>query len=85
MDEESKKLLLENIEISKKTLEEVRKIERRLFWQRIFKIARWAVIIAFVAVGLWQIQPYIDILLASYQNIGNTVGNFQEIIKGLPK
>lgn len=68
-DEEIKKLLLENVELSRKTLEVVKKIERRFFWQRMLHLGKWVIIAVFIIFGIWQIQPYINNILSLYQTL----------------
>ena len=84
MDEDVKKLLLENTEIVRKTLEVAQRIEKRLFWQRVLKMARWAVIIVLVAFGVWQIQPYINPVLGLYQNLFGVLGQTQNLQQNFP-
>ncbi len=84
MDDETKKLILENIELSKKTLEVVQKMERRIFWQRVLKTAKWVVIIALTALGFWQIQPYLNGVLNLYQGLLGTLNQTQGVQNNLP-
>ena len=84
MDDETKKLILENTELVRKTLEATQRIERRLFWQRALKMARWAIIIALTALGFWQIQPYLTGVLNLYQGLWETLNQTQGIQNNLP-
>jgi len=84
MDEETKKLILENTEIVRKTLEVTQRIEKRLFWQRALKTAKWVIIIALTALGFWQIQPYIDPILGLYQNLFGVLGQTQNLQQNFP-
>ena len=84
MDDETKKLLLENAEVSRKTFEIVQKMERRFFWQRVLKMAKWIIIIALLGLSYWQAQPYIGSLLAIYQNIGGTLDQVQGAQRNIP-
>lgn len=85
MDEEIKKLLFKNLELSKETLEQVKKIRRRFFWQNILKTAKWAIIIVLVLLGFQQIQPYLNDLWSLYQNLGGTLNQIQGVQKNIPE
>jgi len=84
--DEIKKLLQENLETSQEILKSVKKIKHHIFWQRIFKLAKWGIIIASLVFGYIQIQPYIESLSAMLQNLGETasqIQNLPNILQGL--
>ena len=82
MDEEIKKLLKRNIEISQETLSYVRSINRQFIWQRFFRIIKWGLIIGLLVFGFIQLQPYIDILAKNYESISKM---FNQLPGILPK
>ena len=78
-------MLLENAEIARKTLEIAQRIERRLFWQRALKMAKWFIIISLLVLSYWQAQPYIGPILEIYKNIGGALNQVQGTQGNLPK
>ncbi|QQG46132.1 MAG: hypothetical protein HYY55_04200 [Candidatus Niyogibacteria bacterium] len=84
MGDDERKLLTENLELSRKVLGIVKKMERRIFWQRALKTAKWVVIIALTILGFWQIQPYLNNVLNLYQGLLGTLNQTQGIQNNLP-
>jgi hypothetical protein len=66
---EFKKLLKENIEISKKIYKNTEKIKRHFFWTKIWKSIKFAVIIGLIVAGIFYSKPYIKQIFEFYRNI----------------
>jgi hypothetical protein len=71
MDEEVKNLLKENLEVSKKSLEILRKIDRDRKISFFFKIIYWLIIILAIYYGYQIFQPYLDSLRQSLDFLKN--------------
>ena len=73
MEEELKKLLEENLALTRQVLEGVNKIRRHIAWQRVMSIIYLGLIVApiiFAAI-------YLPTLLQTY------IGQYQEILQGI--
>ena len=79
MDEETKKLLRENLDVSRETLKTTQKIHRAIVWRRIFSAIKWGFIIIFLAISFWQLQPYLDPLITIYRDLLGTLPGIQDI------
>jgi hypothetical protein len=71
MDEEIKNLLKENLEVSKKSLEILKKIDRGRKISFFFKIIYWAIIVLLVYYGYQSLQPYFASLKQSLEFLKN--------------
>ena len=71
MDEEIKNLLKENLEVSKKSLEILRKIDRDRKINFFFKIIYWLVIILIIYYSYQLLQPYFVSLKQSLEFLKN--------------
>lgn len=79
MDDEIKKLLKQNIENTQEILHTVKKLNRHILWQRIFRIIKWTVVIGLIIFGFFQIQPYLDLIYSSFQKLGEMSDQLQSI------
>jgi hypothetical protein len=71
MDEEIKNLLKENLEVSKKSLEILRKIDRDRKISFFFKIIYWLAIILIIYYSYQFLQPYFASLKQSLEFLKN--------------
>jgi hypothetical protein len=71
MDEEIKNLLKENLEVSKKSLEILKKINRARQIALFFKLLYWILIILAIYYGYQFIQAYIDSIRQSLEILKN--------------
>jgi predicted nucleic acid-binding Zn ribbon protein len=71
MDEEIKNLLKENLEVSKKSLEILKKINRERKIKFFFKIIYWLIIILLIYYGYQSLQPYFASLKQSLEFLKN--------------
>lgn len=73
MNEEIKSLLEKNLEVSERSLQVLKKLERALRWERIFSAVKWALVIGFIIFGFIQIQPYILYWSEVFSNISENI------------
>jgi len=66
MDDESKQILKEQLELLKK-------INRHFIYQRIGGTIKNIIIIGFIIFGVIQLQPYLDQILGSFSQFQNLI------------
>ncbi len=75
MDQETKELLRESIEISKENNEMLKKMVRAQKWTNIYRVVYWSIII-FSSVGAYYfIQPYLSSMVNLYTNGVSDISN----------
>jgi len=74
MEEETKKLLEQNIEISRESLKILKGIKRSSRILATFKILYWLVILGVLAGTYYFIEPYIKAVISVFQDAQQTVG-----------
>lgn len=79
VDEETKKLLRENLDVSREILKTTQKIHRAVVWRRIFNAVKWGFIVIFLAISFWQLQPHLGPLMTIYGNLPGIQGIPQKI------
>ncbi len=94
MEEEEKKLLEENLEISQESLKILKGIRRANRLNMVFKILYWLVILGAVAGIYYFVEPYIKSAIGTIQQVqqalpGNqktngTQGTSSGLLKNLP-
>lgn len=78
MDEEIKKLLEENLEISRQSLKILKGIRRANRIAAAFKILYWLVIIGALAGAYYFLQPYIQNAVGIAQEVQQTLSGTQK-------
>ncbi len=78
MDEESKQLLEETLELAKENNEMLHAMRRSMRFQRIMSMLYWTLIIGSAIGAYYYIQPYIDQLLGVYTSAGDTLKSFNQ-------
>ncbi len=81
MDEETKKLLADNLVLNKDNNEMLHKLVLYQKWNQIYRIVYWTIIILSTVGAFYFIQPYITNLIGLYtggvgSNIGSNLGDF---------
>jgi len=76
MDEELKNLMERNLEVSEKTLTILKKMRREVIWGRVFRLAKWAIIIGLIVFSFMKIQPYLVYWSGVMANISNNLESF---------
>lgn len=82
MEEEIKSLLEKNLEVSERSLQVLKKLERALRWERIFSAVKWALVIGFIIFGFIQLQPYILYWAEVFSNIAKGIDKINSIFPG---
>jgi len=77
VDQEEKKLLQENLRLSRETNEIVHKVWGAQKWARFFRILYWVFIIAAVTGAFYYIQPYFQGVLDIYGDASSGVKSVQ--------
>ena len=78
MDEELKKILKENIEISRESLKILKGIRRSSRMAAVFKTFYWLVILASIAGSYYYFQPYIKVIMTSFDQISDSFSALQK-------
>lgn len=84
MNEEERKLLRENLEVSKETNELIKKIISAQRWGRALHIIYWLIIIGLSAGTYYFIQPILGTVLGNYDSIINSIDKIQKSTQSLP-
>src|SRR3989344_9322968 len=86
MDEESKQLLRENLEITRDNSRQLRKIRHSMFLSNVLRLVWWVLIIGGpIVLYYYFLAPYVGQLQATYQGFQEGAGGLQEIGSGLPE
>ena len=81
MDEdELRKLLRQNLEVSRETLSYVKSVHRSFVWRRFFGLIKWGLIIGFTIFGFMQLQPYLDSLSKILETISGAVSELPNVL-----
>jgi hypothetical protein len=76
--EEIKKMSAENLRLNKEMMEKINKINRFVFWQRIFGVLKFVIILIPLILGVIYLPPLIENLLIQYKQVldlGGLLGN----------
>ena len=82
MDEETKKLLSENLALNKANNEILNKLVFYQKWNQIYRIVYWAIIILSAIGAFYFVQPYLSSLMGVYTG-GVGTANISDISKNL--
>jgi len=75
MDEESKKLLKEEVELNKENNQLLNKLVSYQRWTRWLNISKWVIVVGATLGAIYYIQPLIDRLWNTYAEIVGTISN----------
>ena len=85
MDEESKQLLRENLEITRDNSRQLRKIRHSMFLSNVLRLVWWVIIIGGpIVLYYYFLAPYMEQLQATYQGLERGVEGLQGIGSGIP-
>ena len=73
MDEETKKLLREDVEITKENNQLLNKLVSYQRWARWLNVSKWVIVVAITLGTLYYVQPMLDGALNYYKTILDTV------------
>ena len=83
MDEESKQLLKEELEVNKENNQLLHKLIGYQRWARWLGVIKWVVVIGTTLGALYYVQPMLTNLLGTYSELLDTVSDTS--IKTLPR
>jgi len=95
MDEETKKLLEENLTLTRENNQMLSKLVLYQKWNQIYRVAYWAIIILSTLGAFYFLQPYLSSLIGVYTggagvssigDISKTIGDksqMQDLLKSL--
>jgi len=84
MDQETKRLVEENLRLSEETNEIVKKVWRSHKWARFSRIFYWLFIVVVVTGAYYYVQPYIEGILGVYNGAASGIQDIQERAQSLP-
>lgn len=84
MDPETKRLLAENLEISKETNTLIKKMISAQRWGRVLHVLYWALILGASAWAYYFIQPILGVVLGNYSSLMKSVDKIQKTTQSLP-
>ncbi len=96
MDDETKKLIVDNYALNKENNVMLKKLINFQKWNQVYKVVYWAVIILFSFGALYFIKPFLNTLVGVYtggvgvsdmgsvtKNLGNSTKDMTELLKSL--
>ncbi len=78
MDEESKKLLEETLELSRENNQILQSMKRSMRLARVMSFIYWIFIIGSAVGAYYLVQPYVDSLMGAYESASETLKGFQQ-------
>jgi len=82
-DEQIKKLLKQNLAISKESLKILKKMHRTQVLGRLFKIIYWAIIIGGIFGAYYYLQPFVSNFIETWQSVGEISSDLPDKIDNL--
>jgi hypothetical protein len=84
MDPETKRLLEENLALSKDTNRMLKKILSAQRWGRALHLLYWVVIIGASVGAYYWLQPVLNTVLGNYNSVMSSLNKVQETTQSLP-
>lgn len=78
MDKEDKKILRENLELNRKNNKILKKIRRGMLFSSVTRLIYWVIIIGASLGAYYYLQPYIDEIRETYQQIKEGTSSVSE-------
>ncbi len=75
MEDEVRKLLKENLEVTKEIHKIVRNIDKYIFYQKIFWLIKFLLIVIPIILGIIYLPPIFKNIIHQYQGLLNTPNN----------
>lgn len=85
MEEDLKKLLEENLEISRKNYQATKYIKRYVIWSQVMDVIKILIIVIPIILGIIYLPSLLKNLFGQYQDllgVGNNNFNVDELLKG---
>jgi hypothetical protein len=83
MDDESKKLFQENLEVSRESLKILKKINRDRIFGRIYGFLKFIVIVALTLGSFLYVEPYLTAMFNTLNKISSGVSEVQKTSQAL--
>jgi len=84
MDPNTNQLLRDILETTEENNKLLRKMHRSMVWGRVFRFIYWMIIIGLALGSYYYLQPYLETLWATYQNISSGVDSIQNATSQVP-
>jgi len=84
MDPELKKILTDNLEISKENNKILKDMRSSARWGSFFRFIYWILILTIMFGTYYFIQPVLEGLISSYQGLVSGMDNLQQVGSSLP-
>src|SRR3989344_3456533 len=78
MDDELKKLLQENLEVSRESLKILKKVNRDRIWGKVYGFLKFAVIVVLTVGSYVYMEPYLRSTIEMLNKISTGVGEVQK-------
>jgi hypothetical protein len=83
MDSETKKLLIETLELSRENNKVLKKLERAHKWSQFYRMFYWGLIILSLFGSYFFLQPYLQSLLGFYNGGQSSTKGLVDVLKDL--
>ncbi len=85
MDSETRELLEETLELSKENNKILKKMRNASRWGTAFRVVYWTIILGSMVGAYYFFQPFIDSLVASYEEVlGLFGGGGNSVVNSIP-
>lgn len=84
MNQEEKNVLQKTLELTEENNKILRGLRRVSRWSYTMKILYWSFIIIIAFSAYFYVQPYVEILDSTYNNIRNNVNTINNVAKKIP-
>ncbi|PIR69648.1 MAG: hypothetical protein COU47_01955 [Candidatus Niyogibacteria bacterium CG10_big_fil_rev_8_21_14_0_10_46_36] len=81
-DKELKKLLEENLKVSRESLKILKALNRARLWGRFFFFVKWGLVIALLVIGFIKVQPYLEAFSSNVARLSELLSQFNAILPG---
>lgn len=85
MDKDEKDLLEKTLEIEKENNHILKGLRNTNRWTTFFRIAYWVIIIGVAVGAFYFIQPYVNNIINTYENIQNDILNVKTVVNTVSK
>ncbi len=85
MDQESKKLLEDNLKLSQENNVMLRSLHRSMRMRRVMSVVYWLFIIGSAVGAYYFVQPYVDSVMGAYGGAKASLTNFSQFFQNVNK
>jgi hypothetical protein len=73
MESEDREILRRVLELSQKNNKMLNSIQRSMFWNKLFRIVYWAIIVGVAIGAYYYLEPYVNGVLQVYGSVKDNV------------